>query len=229
MSTQAVSIPSVAGNTDPQAMPRVEVLLAEAHAQFEQLHGTRALLVACGIGVDHLPGDTDLRALALLGDHDRATVMLPLRGSTWEALRERNLTRAEQPEQVFTPLLRLLSFALPHLSGIAPLHESLGAESLPPPPLGMLRCPGQLRAAYWGQPLVLHFACNQVDALRIHADEAFGVEPVLLTAQQGHLTGRVCLMAETGQVYFSMQAAGGQRYRHVLAISLAESVAEVFA
>lgn len=228
MSTPTAASHGSMGGT-PSVALRIESLLAEAHACFELLQRTRALLVARGIGIHHLPVDTDLRALALLGDHDRAAAVAPLRGPPWQDLRERNLTRAERPEQVPTPLLRLLSFALPHLSSIATLHEYLSAEALDPPPAGMLRCPSELRAAYWGQPLVLHFSCEQVDVLRIHADEVFGVEPVLLMAQQGRLAGRVSLLADAGQVYFTVQAAGGQRFRHVLQLTLAQSVAEVLA
>ena len=104
--------------------PRIEALLRDAHTAEKQLRTALGKLLTFGVAADDLPNHRDIFGLALLGDHERAEVVSQLR-SHWPALQERGLVAELSPDDVPTPLLRLLVYTVNHLEEIPSLLDAL--------------------------------------------------------------------------------------------------------
>lgn len=212
-------------STGAKEQPRVEALLHQAHAAEMQLQMESRRLLTRGMAADDLPDGRALRALALLGDHERADVLEQLRNG-WACLEERGLV-VDPPEVVPTPLLRLLAYTLDHLDEIPPLLEALDVDDAPQPVQGMFQCPEHIRGVYWGQPLSIHFLGQGVEAVRIQADEVFDLEPVLVRAAEGHLSADCEVLADSGRITFTLIASAGGVFQHVLTVTTATTLEEV--
>ncbi len=207
--------------------PRVENLLAQAFSHEAALrHATLNLMRRGGLAADDLPNLRSLRCLALLGDHMRADVITTVR-SQWDDLSDRGLISESSPEDLSTPHLRLLTYTLPLLGQIEPLQEVLCVDEAPAPTVGMFACAQTIQGVHWGQPLSIQFSCR-MDAVRIHGEPLFDLEPVLLRSSGDHvLHGELDLLADTGSIYFTMRSDTGDVYQHVLSISTAKSLEEM--
>ena len=110
--------------------PRIEALLRDAHTAEKQLRTALGKLLTFGVAADDLPNHRDIFGLALLGDHERAEVVSQLR-SHWPALQERGLVAELSPDDVPTPLLRLLVYTVNHLEEIPSLLDALLVDAAP--------------------------------------------------------------------------------------------------
>lgn len=213
-------------STPAKEQPIIEVLLHQAHAAEMQLQIASRRLLTRGMAAEDLPDDSALRALALLGDHERANVLKQLR-SGWAALQERGLVTDCLPDDVATPMLRLLAYTLEHLDEIPPLLEALDVDEAPKPDQGMFQCPEKICGVYWGQPLSIRFSAQGIDAIRIQADAVFDLEPVLVRATDGQLSGGCEVLADSGRITFNMSASAGGVFQHILAITTATTLEDM--
>ncbi len=203
----------------------IEELLIQCHADESALKNAVRLYQCHGLGADCLPDARSLRAIALLGDHERGKCLKSIQDQ-WEALQDRGLTNTNAPEEVSTPLLRLLCYTLPHLESIPPLADALNVDEAPPPEWGVFRCPDKITSAYWGRLLLIPFSAHQVEALRIHADEVFALAPIMLRAVNGTISGQLKIPADTGSLFFTLLSEEGQVFRHELSLETTETMEE---
>lgn len=216
--------------THARATPRIDTLLNEAHAALAELEAVRLHLLQRGLAQDDLPAQRNLQAYALLGDHDRAAVIAGVEGH-WAELFDRALVSSERPQGVSTPLLRLLSHALPSLAGLKTLDETLATNDvLPMGPDGLLAVEGRVSGLYWGEAVVLNTsASSDVTALRIHGGPTLDLEPVLYRSS-GSVPIREAIefLADEGQLVLTMQCKDGRLFRREVTVKLAQSVEEIW-
>lgn len=216
----------------PATEPRIHSLLAEAHAALQELEVTRLTLLQRGLSADDLPAAHHLRAFAALLDHDRASVLAQVAEDPWTQLLDRGLVNVTEPESVGTAQLRLLAHILPLLATVDTLETTLSAEDidLPEPPSGLLRVLGTTSGCYWGEPLRVQIVASRgVLALRVHADAALDLEPILRRAGgSGLIQEEVHLLADEGRLILTVQTTAGAIYRSVVPVRLAQSVEEMW-
>jgi hypothetical protein len=213
------------------ARPRIEELLERAHQALSTLGLARHRLLQRGLSADDLPNEDVLMAFAALGDHERGALLDQLGGSAWQQIIDRGLADGVSLEAQSTPMLRLFSHLIPHLASIDTLAESLAAVyRLPEPPAGLLRIDGRLGPCYWGEPLVLRVvASRDVAAMRIEADEAFDLEPMLLRKDAaGPIVQAFELLADEGQLHVTVEDLTGARFRLSQPVRLATSPEELW-
>ncbi|MBP6119948.1 MAG: hypothetical protein KAZ37_00040 [Rhodocyclaceae bacterium] len=206
--------------------PRIEALLRDAHTAEKQLRTALGKLLTFGVAADDLPNHRDIFGLALLGDHERAEVVSQLR-SHWPALQERGLVAELSPDDVPTPLLRLLVYTVNHLEEIPSLLDALLVDAAPTPAPEMFEAPEQIRGVYWGQRLSILFSANDTEAIRIHADEVLGFSPVLLRSIDGKVRGEIDVLADTGRFTFTLLSRSGTVFQHILNITVAQTLQEL--
>lgn len=207
---------------------KVYNLIEEIHSACSELWAHRALLLQRGIREDDLPKKQDLRALALLLDHDRRSLFEELQ-EHWQALLDRGLVTSEIQE-ASTPLLRLMSIVLPHISEVDTVWEMLSEnhEGFPEPSQEIFRSVNAISRAYWGQPLDIQFQGRDIDRLLITCDQVFGYQDALLISDSGRLAGSVNLIADNGTIRFVLLTRDGNTFSKKITISLASSVEEIF-
>lgn len=195
--------------------PLIEALLASVHRDLEVLQERRGALLRSGIDSDHLPGEPDLMAFALLGDHERDKQLERL-ASYWSELQSKGLTYGAL-DDASTSVLRLLASVLPHIETIGTLWQRLqDADQVPEPPHGILRCATRVRGL-WGQLARLHFVAQDVQHMLIAPDTTFGLHPALVAAEPGnHMAGQFEFPIDNGTITLSLLHRSGEVFRHVV-------------
>lgn len=195
------------------AMPSIETLLAAAHRDLETLRNRCRALEIRGVGRDHLPEDTALMALALLGDHERDGLLARVRGH-WAALQSKGLVYGAI-EKAATAELRLLAHALPQTEAIGPAWQQLRETGeAPEPPQEIWRSAARVRGL-WGQLTRLHFSVQGVSYLLIDPEPIFGLQPALLaTDPDVGYTGSFPFPIDNGTITISLLHRSGEVYRH---------------
>jgi len=209
-----------------------EALLRDIYKHESALNELAGELQSRGLAAEDLPERRAIRAIALLGDHDRAAVVADVRDA-WDELRDCDATEAPSPDAVSTPLLRLLSYARPHASNMVSLRETLevaDTADTPHPTPEMFQCEQYVDGAFWGRCVRVHFTANGIDALGIRPDAVFGFrpQPQVLRATEGRIHGEFSVLADRGSITFLMRrSATGEVYRHVMTVRLAETPEEL--
>jgi hypothetical protein len=213
------------------ARPRIEELLEQAHQALSALGLARHRLLQRGLSADDLPNEDTLMAFAALGDHERGVLLDQLRESAWQEITDRGLAKGASLEGESTPMLRLYSHLFPHLTMIDTVAERLASvDRLPEPPAGLLRIDGRMGPCYWGEPLELRVvASRDVAAMRIDADEAFDLDPMLLRKDAaGPIVQDIELLADVGQLHVTVEDLTGARFRLSQPVRLAASPEELW-
>lgn len=202
-------------------IPRVETLLATAHAQYAALAARRGLLGHCGIAAEHLPEDSALMAFALLDDHDRQSLLHTL-APEWQTLRAKGLAEASL-DSTPGPELRLLAHALPLLGAVQDVWQRLQeTDQAEDAPAEVLRCPSRVRGL-WGQAARVHFLAVDSAFLLIAPDPVFGAAPALLAADAaGRCGGSFTFPVDDGAITLTLQRRGGMLCRRVVHCAVEE-------
>lgn len=197
------------------SMPRIETLLQAAHRDLAALRERHGILLRSGISGDHLADATELMAFALLGDHERATILQRLRPQ-WTMLQSKGLAHGAI-DNASTPELRLLDHALPHTEAIDDVwHRLANATEATEPPPGALRCVTRVRGL-WGQLARLHFAARDILYLLISPDPIFGLQSALVAATpSGDCAGSFAIPIDNGSLTIALLGKNGAIYRHVV-------------
>ena len=195
--------------------PAVELLLQAAHCQLAALRARRKELLAIGMDDAHLPDEGALMAFALLGDHDRKSLLVQL-GGAWVDLEERGLAIASMDEAA-TSELRLLASVLPAAHAIEPVRERMRrAEKLSMPPPGAWRCTRRIQGMR-GQMAKIPFAHAKDSGLRY-----LWIEPAATFVRQPKLwvrppeTGYFRLPIDDGEIRITMCCRDGRMWRHTI-------------
>lgn len=197
------------------APPRIEALLSAAHRDLDAIRERCKVIELSGIVRDHLPDDLELRAFALLGDHERDRQLEQARPH-WPELQSKGLAQGSINDAT-TAELRLLMHALPHIQAIDSVWSRLAAiERAPVPPLGTLRCATQVRGQ-WGQPARVHFAAQDVRHMLISPEAVFGLQPALVAAEpDGQTAGAFVIPIDNGEIAITLLHRSGEVFRHVV-------------
>lgn len=199
--------------------PRIEELLAEASHSVNVLTERRETIVRSGVDPDHLPDDMALKAFALLGDHERDDLLDYVRDH-WPSLLSRGLARGSITSSV-TAELRLLAHVLPHCEDVADIWQRLeSVESMPEPPMGVLRCPTRVRGA-WGRRVDLHFVLQHCQHALITPEPFFCLQPALVAADPNlRYAGRFQFPIENGFITITVLHRDGNVYRKLVEVSV---------
>jgi len=206
-----------------QAPPRIEALLAAAHRDRALLERRCEALQRAGIAADQLPEPLARMAFALLGDHERETLVADLRAD-WGALQAKGLV-AGAIQEAPTAELRLLAQVREHTAAIGSVWERLQeAAGAPEPPRGLWHCARRVRGL-WGEPARVHFRMDGIGHLLIDPDPIFGLQPALLAADPDRRhSGSFQFPIDRGAIRISLLDRGGALYRHTIE-ALVEEVA----
>jgi|GEM_PF-2910022 hypothetical protein len=198
-----------------QAPPRIEALLTAAHRDRALLERRCVALQRAGIAAEHLPEPLARMAFALLGDHERATLMADLHGQ-WGTLQTKGLV-AGAIEAAATAELRLLAHVREHTAAIGSVWERLqAAAEAPEPPRGIWHCARRVRGR-WGQPARVHFRMEGIRHLLIDPDPTFGLQPALVAANPDRgQSGSFQFPIDRGLIRISLLDRNGALYRHTI-------------
>lgn len=195
--------------------PRIEALLASAHRDYDSLRERRRALERTGIGSSHLPDDLALMSFALLGSHERGTLLTEIRGY-WSTLQSKGLVYGAV-DDASTAELRLLQHVQEHAESIGPVWQQLQeAINAPEPPDAIWRCAKYLEGS-WGQPARIHFSVQGARYLLIDPDPVFRRQRSLVAANPNtRHTGTFIIPVDNGAVKISLLDRNGQVFRHVI-------------
>lgn len=208
---------------------KIESILQLASQTLVLLSSHRERTLQRGIREDDLPRDAELRAIALLGEHDRRAIVATLR-EHWQMLVEKGLVRGEINE-ASTPLLRFLAFVVPHIESVDCVWDELNNNhhEFPEPLPELLKCVDSISRVYWGQPLQIRFQIRDIERVLISCSPSLGLDDAFLQTECGRLNGTVNLLADQGWVRFVLLASDGTKYTKAIPIALVTSVEEIFA
>jgi hypothetical protein len=198
-----------------QAPPRIEALLTAAHRDRTLLEQRCGALERAGIAAEHLPEPVARMAFALLGDHERETLVADLR-THWGALQAKGLV-AGAIQEAATAELRLLVHVREHTEAIGSVWERLqAAGDAPEPPRGIWHCARRVRGL-WGEPARVHFRMDGVRHLLIEPDPIFGLQPALMAADPDlRHSGSFQFPVDHGAIRITMLHRSGALYRHTV-------------
>lgn len=208
--------------TAETAIPRIETLLAAAHQNLDALRERRTALERSGVGRDHLP-DELVMAFALLGDHERDTLLAQVRGH-WATLQSKGLVHGAIDDAT-TAELRLIEYVREHTDAIGPVWQQLReVVEAPEPSHDIWRCATRVRGL-WGQLAHLHFSMQGVCHLLIDPDPIFGLQPALVAADpDDRHTGSFPFPIDNGAITISLLHRSGEVLRHVVQVMVEEVV-----
>lgn len=195
--------------------PRIETLLSGAHRDRALLERRCVALQRAGIAAEHLPEPLARMAFALLGDHERATLVADLRGQ-WGTLQAKGLV-AGAIQEAATAELRLMVHVREHTAAIGSVWERLQeAAGAPEPPRGIWHCVRRVRGL-WGEPARVHFRMDGIRHLLIDADPIFGLQPALVVADPDRRqSGYFQFPIDRGLIRISLLHRDGALYRHMI-------------
>lgn len=204
--------------------PRIEQLLAQAHANLAELRRVRGLVAAAGVPSAALPGDSELQAFALMGNHHRAEVECRAADSL-ALLRNRGLLRAADVREVATPVLRLCATIAPLLQnvlsvaqrveqGIRRCREPVSSAADGP----RIRCARHV-LAQWGQALLVNAEVIGARWLLVRPDAAFQQRETLMHIDS-HALVRFEISCEEGVVLIAAMDDLGNVGIHELMVGI---------
>ncbi|KPF84175.1 hypothetical protein IP70_16670 [alpha proteobacterium AAP38] len=196
--------------------PRIEHLLAAAHQVLPRLRQRREVLIRAGVNREMLPSDHDLRAIALLGDHDRDDMVERLR-SAWPNVLAQGLASGALVAQP-TPLIRLMVQSLPLTAAIDTIwnrfqHADGQVRAADP---GTIDCAAHV-SGHWGQMARVHFRIPDVVHMLIRPDSIFATQPALIAADPtGWCAGSLSVPIDNGGVSLTWLTRDGAMLRHIV-------------
>lgn len=191
--------------------PLVEQMLSAAHEHFAQLQVRRQELAREGVDQHHLPDDGALEAFAMLGNHDRGSIIAGL-DDVWQALRGRGLACGSMA-RASTPELRLLAHMRSFIWTIPPIELRLRrAEKLEQPTAELWHCPELVRGDL-GQMARVHFTSHDpgLRYLLIDPDPTLRAQPILW--EWPPATGWFALPVNRGSVRLTLLYRDGRMFR----------------
>jgi hypothetical protein len=206
-------------------VPVLETLLQTAHEILPQLNTIRARVISAGIAADNLPGDLELQAFVLLGDHERHA-QLALIAPHAGVMFGKGLIDDSDINRLPTPIVRFFEHAEPWFesmldiaqrfeSGVAAWQAGFRSVSAP-----VIVGPEKY-SAIWGQELHLHFEVSNAEWLLVRADSIFGLsETTLPLACAGTVPVTVSIPCDNGNVAVIAMSSTGDVTIHTVQISL---------
>lgn len=203
------------------AVPVVERLLRDAHAQYPALVSLRRAIVAAGVPADAVPDNGGLRAIVLLGNYQRSAVLKQV--LPWlPTLEAKGLLHEHDPDSMPTPSLRLFALIVDQLDGVRDIDERFVEGIARAQDTSQIltsvsvHCAGTVTGR-WGQPARIHFQANGAEWILIRPDSVFGVAQHLLRGENnGDFEGRIEVPIDDGSVLIAAMSPSGDVTTHII-------------